>query len=224
MQDEDEKIFRINSTAFMLWTKNSQTITVACGKDDLIAEQVQGLVLVNLRAGCQAETDSVAFVAQKGRLPDDLHLVVAAPSLIPLENATETIFRGNVATSDGSLESEQTALEEEFERTDETRHTTHFFIHKLFAVVSVLGNIALVAVCCFFGSRLMLSCAERGQLRSVCSQEEAHNELDDPALVVRQAKEEVNEAAPVLTERAQCKAEPSVAYKREGDRVVIKLI
>ena len=221
---EDEKIFRINSTAFMLWTKSPQTINVACGKEDLIAEQVQGLALINLRAGCQAETDSVAFAAQKGRLPDDLHLVVAAPSLTHLEKATETIFRKNEATSGGSLEKEQAALEEELEQTEETRHTTHFFIHKLFAVVSVLGNIALVAMCCFFGSRLMLSCAERGQLRSACSQKEEHDELEDPALVVRQAKEEPNDAAPVSTERAQCKAEPSVAYKKEGDRVVIKLI
>ena len=143
---EDEKIFRINSTAFMLWTKNPQTINVACGKDDLIAEQVQGLALINLRAGCQAETDSVAFTAQKGRLPDDLHLVVAAPSLTPIRNATETLFREQEATSDGSLEKEQTALEEELNEAEETRHSTHFFIHKLFAVVSVLGNIALVAV------------------------------------------------------------------------------
>ena len=166
----------------------------------------------------------MAFAAQKGRLPDDLHLVVAAPSLTPLEKATEAIFRKNKATSDGSLEKEQAALEEELEQTEETRHTTHFFIHKLFAVVSVLGNIALVAMCCFFGSRLMLSCAERGQLRSACSQKEEHDELEDPPLVVRQAKEEPSDAAPVSTERAQCKAEPSVAYKKEGDRVVIKLI
>ena len=73
--------FRFNSTAFLLAAEEQSTINIECASGKRVATDVEGLVLVALADNCEAFTDNFRFHAMRGHLPNDLQVVVAAPSL-----------------------------------------------------------------------------------------------------------------------------------------------
>jgi len=118
---EDFKFFRINSTAFLFQTKQKTTINVLCGQQ-LVAEQVTGLALVNIAPDCIASTDEMTFTAEEGHLPDDLHVVVAAPALSGFFTEGSNISWPLLPPNE-ELENEAHAVEEDLRNAQEKRKT-----------------------------------------------------------------------------------------------------
>jgi len=118
---EDFKFFRINSTAFLFQTKQKTTLNVLCGQQ-LVAEQVTGLALVNIAPDCIASTDEMTFTAEEGHLPDDLHVVVAAPALSGFFTEGSNISWPLLPPNE-ELENEAHAVEEDLRNAQEKRKT-----------------------------------------------------------------------------------------------------
>ena len=115
---QDEAVFRLNATAFVLATREPRQVDVRCGQDPKEqATEVHGVGLLDLDDGCVATTSSIRFTARQPHLPEDLHVTIQGPSLT-LFNATVTSapnFRPTIAVMNhtAAVESELATAQQE---------------------------------------------------------------------------------------------------------------
>ena len=213
---ETERIFRINSTAFLIWSEEPATLNFDCNRQ-LVAQQVQGLVMVNLETGCEMSAEHFTFRAQKGRLPDDLHLVLAAPSIDNVLEAmrdNSTLVDNELLLDDDDLRIQGEELEAEVEEAESGREISRESTsHSVMTILSIMFNILVLFVGISFCARCCLAMAERGQLR------EARRE-HEMGPVKTECREESDPKSEV-----KCKEDENKSLSpRRKDDIVIRLI
>ena len=115
---QEEAVFRLNATAFVLATREPRQVDIRCGLDPKEqAAEVRGVALLEMEDGCVATTSSIRFTARRPHLPEDLHVTIQGPSL-KVFNATVTSashFRPTIAVTNhtASVESELAAAQQE---------------------------------------------------------------------------------------------------------------
>ena len=111
---QDEAVFRLNATAFVIATRKPRQVDVRCGDDpEEKAASVHGVALVALDDGCVATTEGILFTARTTHLPEDLHVTIQGPSLSKF-NATVIAgsnFRPTIAPLMNNTGEEQADLD-----------------------------------------------------------------------------------------------------------------